>query len=402
MNIFEIMVNTAKAKISPALVKVKMWMKPSYVKNKVLVKFRNAFMTLFDVRPKDETDYYTLGRWLFSKKLALALVLIISILCGYYIWLTVPKGSTNAGYPSYKYNSVVLKFISDKVQILGKSGYKAYVGDVKNGIVSGTGTLYDPAGDIVYTGEFDANEYNGTGRLYDAGQVLKYEGSFRNNLYDGEGKEYQSNGSLIYEGEYQLGYRNGNGQLYDSSENLVYTGTFSKNQIVYEEMLGKSTTEVASMYTGIRSVYEGDTDYVVRMNDIAALYCGEDGSDSLSEEWNVNKIYVLSNQIVLGDQQVTNVTELKKQLGNPIYEGNTNLTLSDVVALNAMAEEEGNDILFGKAQMETENRFEDVYEISDYEKDYMVYLYVFEKDGITYQFFCKDIGKDFAYYSLEQ
>ena len=311
-------------------------------------------------------------------------------------------GSNHAGYKAYKYNSIVLKFISDKVEILGKSGYTAYVGDVKNGVVSGTGTLYDIAGNVVYTGEFDANSYNGTGKLYDKNKTLKYEGEFSNNLYDGEGKEYRSNGSLLYTGAYQAGRKEGAGQLYDASGNLIYSGRFHQDEIYYPELLGKTTAEIAEMYTGGRSVYEGGSDYCVYMEDISAVYGGIDASNSLSEEWTVSKVYVLKSEICLDGTRMETISDIERVLGEPVYEGNTNLTLSDEIALNLAITERETSVLFGPASLTMNEIYADVHQIENYEKDYIVYLYVFEKDDMIYQFFCQDSGNGFGYYSIEQ
>ena len=37
MNIFEVAINAARSKVSPFFVKIKMWTKPSYVKNKFIL-----------------------------------------------------------------------------------------------------------------------------------------------------------------------------------------------------------------------------------------------------------------------------------------------------------------------------------------------------------------------------
>jgi hypothetical protein len=402
MNIFEVVLSTAKSKISPALGKVKMWTKPSYIKNKFLVKFRNFILKIFDVRPKDEADYYTVGVLMISKKLAFAVVILVMFLCGYYIWLTLPvKSESDANCKAYKYNSMALKFADGKVEILGKSGYTAYIGNVEAGVVSGTGTLYRPDGSVVYTGEFDANKYNGTGKLYDENENLIYEGAFEENLYQGEGKEYRKDGSLLYEGEFTAGRKNGAGKLYDSSGNAIYTGNFQLDEVRYQELLGKATSEVAEIYTGKRIIYESDTDYCVYMQDISAVYCGEDGTDSLDGKWTVSEVYVLKPEIGIEGVIYSDMTEIEKILGEPVYEGNTNLSLPDEVALNLAIKDGKQEALFGEAALTQTELYSDAYQIENYEKNYTVYLYVFEKDGILYQFFCKDTGKDFSFYSIE-
>jgi hypothetical protein len=288
------------------------------------------------------------------------------------------------------------------VEILGKSGYTAYIGNVESGVVSGTGTLYRPDGSVVYSGEFADNKYNGTGKLYYENSNLKYEGTFIDNVYQGEGKEYREDGSLQYEGEFADDEKSGTGKLYDSGGNLVYSGEFQMGEVRYPQFLGKATTEAAELYAGKRIVYESDYDYCVYMRDIAAVYCGEDGTDSLDGNWNIATVYVLKPEIALDGAFYSDIDEIKKVLGEPVYEGNTNLTLADEVALNAAIEYEGQDALFGEASLTQTELYSDAYQIDGYEKDYTAYLYVFDQDGILYQFFCKDIGDGFSYYSISE
>lgn len=401
MNIVELMISTIKAKIVPFFTKVRMWMKPSYVKNKGIAKFRTFFLKILDVKPKDEHDYYAVGGWLFSKRLAFAVVLIICVLCGGYIWMSKPDNGVTT-YKAYKYNAIPLKFIEGKVEILAKSGYTAYVGDVSKGVVCGTGTLYDKEGNMVYAGEFDANAYNGKGRLYYPNQNLKYEGEFLNNLYNGDGKEYRKNGSLLYHGAFQNGKKEGAGELYDYSEKLIYTGTFHQDEIYYPELLEKSTKEINEIYTGIRGVYQDGKNYCVDMEDISAVYCGNMQEESLTDEWIVSKIYVLKQEINVEGKTLSNIQELKKVLGKPSYEGNTNLELPDEIALNIASKNREEEVLFGEAQVSLEEVYDHVWQIKEFDKKYMAYLYVFEKDDIIYQFFCRGLDGGFSYYSIER
>ncbi len=46
--------------------------------------------------------------------------------------------------------------------------------------------------------------------------------------------------------------------------------------------------------------------------------------------------------------------------------------------------------------------FDDVAEVSRLEKAYQAYIYVFDKDGILYTFFCKDRDSGFDFYRIEE
>lgn len=158
MNIVEILTTTIKAKLMPVLNKLKLLTNKSFLKNKLLVRIRNFFFRLLDVRPRDAGDYYPFLGWIVSRRLAMAALVVVSLFCIGFLWNSRPERTQSDNpYKAYRYDSLMLKFATGKVQILGKSGYTAYIGDVEGGTVKGRGTLYGPEGNIVYDGEFDAN-----------------------------------------------------------------------------------------------------------------------------------------------------------------------------------------------------------------------------------------------------
>ena len=206
-NLFRVLLASAKAKITPFVTKVKMWTSWNFIRTRGISKIRDFFTALLDVRPRHKRDYYSVFGWLVSKRLAMAVLVVIGVLSIYYLY-SIHSTLTSAraeGIKTYDYDSVMLRFADEKVRIRGKSGYLAYEGDVKGGAVTGYGTLYNPAGTVVYQGNFDMNMYQGNGtRYYDSG-ILMYSGNFQENLFDGNGKLYRENGSLAYEGEFALG-----------------------------------------------------------------------------------------------------------------------------------------------------------------------------------------------------
>ncbi len=402
MNIVEILITTIKAKLMPILNKLKLLTNKSFIKNKLLVRIRNFFFRLLDIRPRDEKDYYSFSGWLVSRRLAMAAVVVISILCIAFLWNSKPNKTENAyPYKAYKYNSVMLKFTTGKAQILGKSGYTAYIGDVEDGVVKGRGTLYGRQGDIVYEGEFDANAYNGTGKYYENSQ-LKYEGTFKDNLYEGEGKLYGDNAALWYEGSFHLGHMSGEGILYDAFQNPIYRGRFQEDRIVYQELIGKKTTEISQMYTGVREIFTAGDIFEVYMKDIDAIYFGEDAGNTLDEEVIVQGIYILQSQVCLGGKETADIPQVREHLGEPVYEGNTRLEPEDQIALNKTCELRGESVLYGKAGYRETAVYDDVTEVTAFDEDYQAYIYVYEKDGIIYTFFCRDKDGGFDFYRMER
>lgn len=403
MNIVEILVTTIKAKLMPVLNKIKLLTNKSFLKNKLLVRIRNFFFRLLDVRPRDEKDYYTFLGWLVSRRLAMAAVIVIIVLCSGFLWTIKPQ-ELRSGHPykAYKYDSLMLKFSSGKVRILGKSGYTAYIGDIEKGTVKGVGTLYNPEGCIVYEGEFDANAYNGTGKKYYENSQLEYEGTFKDNLYEGEGKLYRENATLRYEGNFHLGHMMGEGTLYGASQEPVYKGHFKEDTIVYQELLGKSTADIAQMYLGAREIVTATDVYEVYMRDIGAIYFGADSSNTLDEEFKVDGVYVLQKSIHMESEIVKETTRLAEFLGEPVYEGNTYLEPRDEIALNKACASGGADVLHGKSEYKETKVYDDVTQAQDFEGNYQAYIYVYEKEGIVYTFFCKDKETGFDFYMLEK
>ena len=180
-NLFRVLLASIKAKVTPFVTKVKMWTSWNFIRTRVITKIRDFFTSLLDVKPRHKKDYYSVFGWLVSRRLAMAVVVAVGVLSLYYLF-SVQKTLTSArteGIKTYDYDSIMLRFAEERVRIRGKSGYLAYEGDVKNGSVTGYGTLYNREGVVVYQGNFDKNRYQGNGtRYYDNG-TLMYTGNFQ-------------------------------------------------------------------------------------------------------------------------------------------------------------------------------------------------------------------------------
>lgn len=372
-------------------------------KDKFIEKSKDFFQNLFHLKPEDDRDYYRIGSFLFSKKLVFVVMAAVGILSLAYLFLikTGDAGEDGSVYKTYRYNSPALKFLNGRAIILGKSGYRAYVGDVAHGMVKGQGILYDKEGNLVYEGEFDGNSYNGAGKCYYKGGGVCYQGEFADNLYQGKGRLYRENGTLRYEGEFERGYMEGEGVLYNASGDAAYTGHFFRDEVQYQELLGKTTEEGAGMYTGKRMVYETGEGYLVSMKDIDALYFGTEQENVSEGNFLISGLYVLKDKVWLGGEEVTEISQLTAYFGLPVYQGYTYLSEEDEIALNeAVLLYE--DALFGPAMLELENMFDDVSVLNSFEKNYEVYIYVFEKEDVTYTFFSGDKNQSFSFYRMEQ
>lgn len=382
--------------------KIKETCSPSKVRKLLQVKGRKFFQELLDFKPKSDSDYYRIGSFMIGKKLVLAAAIFAGIFSMAYLFMIRPEDTGESGglYRSYRYDSPALRFLKGRAVILGKSGYRAYVGDVEYGMVKGEGRLYDREGNLVYQGEFDENSYNGTGKSYYRGGEICYEGEFQDNLYQGKGRLYRENGGLWFEGEFEMGYREGEGVLYNPGGEAVYTGHFRRDEVLYQEFLGKTTREGAQMYTGNREIFEAGDRYLCSMTDIGAVYMGGEESNVAEEDFLISGIYVLKDSLWLKGREAAEISELTEYFGQPIYQGYTYLSGEDAIALD-QASLFREDVLFGPAGISVEKIFDDVSVLQSYEKNYEVYIYVFEKEDVTYTFFSRDKNQGFGFYFME-
>lgn len=392
--------SSIKAKITPIVTRVRLFLTPQFWRTKAISKFRQVFSKIFDVRPKHKDDYYGVGRYLVSKRLAYAIVLAIGVLS--LVYLVAFRGAfipTAEGIKTYKYNSVLLRFVkSDKVIITGKGGYKAYEGAVERGTVKGQGKLFNREGQLVYQGNFETNKYNGQGRTYYPSGNMCYNGEFVENAYEGEGKIYRDSGSLEYQGEFSQNMKNGQGTLYDESSSAVYTGEFASDKLVYSSLLGLKATEVREKYTGDWVAYQYDDENCVYMQDISAIYVGESPDDSVTDEVMVGSVYVLSDRFFYGDKECRNVEDLRAIFGEPVYHGNSNAILPEAIAIDIISNYR--TILNGDIQIDEVQEFKESISVEDYTHDYKVYLYTYERDGLQYTFVSRDAKGEFAFYAI--
>lgn len=398
--IFDTLFSAFRAKATGLWNKIRLLFTPSFWQTKVISTLRQFFSKLFDVRPRDKRDYYPVFRWLVSKRLAYALVITLCVVCLLVLGM-VGSGwiRQDGGNPTYRYNSLILKFYEGNANVTAHGGYVAYTGGVVKGAAEGSGSLYNANGDLVYEGAFSASKYNGQGTLYYPGQGVRYVGNFVDNLYDGSGKEYRPNGVLEYEGQYSRGKRMGAGTLYNASGSAIYAGNFRNDQIVYDELLGKTMAEAAQIYTGLQTLYESEDESCIDMEEID-IVCGlKDGSDSLEPEWTINTVFIPATKIEIDGTTCASISEVSAQLGITEYEGESPLLLSEAVTINTLGDDSA--LRFPKIAMESESSFEEVVNVTAFDQSYPAYIHSFARDGLLYTFYTsEENGERFDFYSI--
>lgn len=397
------MFSVLRSKVARLWTTLRLWTSIQFLQTRVLTKLRKFFIRLFDVKPRNKKDYYSVFRWLVSKRLAFACVVVLGVLCTVYLASCLPQGFFGGGsstIPTYRYNSLPLKFYEGTVRILAADGHLAYQGEVSHAQCSGEGTLYGADGRKIYEGQFEKDMYNGTGSLYYPGETLRYQGQFVDNLFQGQGTGYRENGTVEYVGAFQNGLWNGQGILYNSAATPIFSGTFQNGEILFHEFLGKTTAEASQMYTGQSTVYTSSSEYAVSMDEIGAVYAAADGSNQLSGEWTIRQVYVLSESFPTETGSIDRINDLTAYFGQPDYYGSSYVTLPEAVAINLMAQSSSEKI--SKVEMETNSQFTDSVTVSDYNRDYEVYIYTYLKNGLLYTFYSPASGQEnFLMYSIE-
>jgi hypothetical protein len=400
---FSALLNTLQARFLAITTGIRVLLSPNWWKTKGAVALRDFFTKMFNVKPRDTGDYYPVLRWLVSKRLAFAIVIVLGVASLYYVLILSPvaltgKAGGNASLPVYRYNSLAVRFFDGSCRIKARGDYIAYEGAIKKGMATGEGRLFNKDGDIVYDGAFEKNMYNGKGKLYYPNGKLKYEGEFVNNEMSGEGKLFASSGALHYDGVFLNGKKNGAGTLYNGSANEIYRGNFVLDQIPYEEFVGKTAEESSEMYLGAREIYATDRESVIFMKEIGSVLAVTNGEDDLEGQGKIAGVTVLKNRFESGGKTYAKISEISALFGAPDYTGYTYCVLSDAVSLNCLSDAEG----LGKVSVDSEGLFDGVYRVDDYDKNVEVYIYAYKSGDILYTFYCggpREPG--FLMYSIE-
>jgi len=179
-----------------------------------------------------------------------------------------------------------------------------------------------------------------------------------------------------------------------------FTGNFLNNELIYADFLDRPTTEIAGIYTGKNEVYLAGAETCVTMPEIDALYSASSGSNTLENEWTVSKVFVTKNRLLTEVGELSTLPQLREYFGEPVYFGAAWVDLAEAVGFNTVAKDHPDQL--SSVEMVSRMGLEDVWNVSDYDRDYQFYLYTFEKDGLLYSFYFPAAGQsEFVMYALE-
>lgn len=397
--------NVIKAKLSKFSTYIKLYTDPKFIKNKVLLKIKDFFLNLLNVKPKNKDDYYTVFRWMISKKLVFLITIFFGVVSITFIIAMKPMNimgnfqSDEASILTYRYDSLPLRYHTGQVKILGKADYLAYMGEVKDGVVKGKGKLFNKEKCLVYEGEFDNNMYNGIGKRFYENQSIWYEGEFVDNEFSGNGILYRENGTKEYEGNFQNGEMNGSGKLFDESGNQLIEGNFLDNNLNYNEFLGKTTQELSQIYTGKIIVYTDNVEFGIAMPAIDVVYDTTASENAVDETYTVQQVFIMKDKIKINNKELSNIDEIKAYYGETIYEGNTNLIFMECVTVNLLIDMGITEL--EPIEMKSDLPFSDVVNVTYYDKAKEIYIYTFKDNGLLYTFYSTNRNGDFSFYSMK-
>ena len=385
-HIFETLLLTIRAKGIGFWTTARLLFNPTYWRVTLFSKLRIFFTSLWNVKPRDRLDYYTVYKWMVSKRLAFAIVIVIGIACGYFILMMQPVYgvSGNDAIHAYDYDSIPLKYKSGVVKILAKDKHVAYVGNVIEGFCEGEGKLYDADNNLIYEGAFANSMFNGQGKLFYPSGSLKFDGTFVDNEFSGAGRHYAPSGTMSYEGSFLHGKEGGLGTKFNSAGNPILKGNFVFGGFAFAELLGKTTEQAAQMYMGKTQVYSIDAEYCVAMVEAGAVYAVEPAVQKLEDTLVIDRIFVEDSAVYLNGQELNNINDLTKSLGEPYYYGSTWITLPEAVLFYNSAEKEAVE----KPKLNLTETFQDVFTVVGYDKNQEVYIYVYPFEGLLYTFYC--------------
>lgn len=402
-NLVEILTNVLRSRILPLVTRLRLFLSPTYLIGRISELLRRFLSSILNVRPKDKDDYYPVARWLVSKRLAYALVIIIGLLCVIYLLRArsaLFPGRSDSNIKTYDYNSILLKFARGQVRIRGKSGYLAFEGEVSNAACNGKGTLRNPAGVVVYEGQFESSMYEGSGIQYYPDGTKEYEGQFHRNLYSGEGQLYRETGSLEYEGQFAQNMKEGTGKLYNNGAQQIFAGEFARDEILYSSLLGKDSSEMAEAYTGERKLYVHGNERIRVCEDISCMTEEILDSNSIDEAAKVDAVYIMRKFVRIGGKRYESFKDLEALFGEPTYTGESYATLAELLMINRLNDASEVDVIGGPADITETERFTEYTDVSGYDESYVVWLHSYEKDDLVYNFVSARDDNEFSFYYI--
>lgn len=362
-------------------------------------------------RPKSLKEYYSIGRFMLSKRLGNILFILTVLLSIWFIIasfipsLQLKKKESALGpnieAKSYFYDAHKLKNYTGMVRVFSKKSKALFEGSLTNGIANGPGTLYDKNGNMIFKGDFKNNRFNGDGTAYYTDGSPHYIGGFLDNFYSGNGELRSKNGQPYYIGGFIAGLKNGRGTLYNNSGNAIFDGMFTNDMPNLSCYIGATMANVSDVFLGKRLLYNSDNKVMVSYPDVDCVLVADKKQNSVDEVGTVRKIFIMAPSYYPGTSAEYNRLDLGNTLPKNFLNGFTNVSDEEMSVIDVMRQE-GTRSFKGYESVEKETITDEAFNLKESMSDDEFYISKYKINGFIYTFYFTKLDGPYVFYSIER
>lgn len=362
-------------------------------------------------KPKSLKEYYSIGRFMISKRLGNILFTLAVLLS---IWFIITnfipnlrlkrKESAlgpNVEAKSYFYDAHKLKNYNGMVRVFSKKSKALFEGSLTNGIANGPGVLYDKNGIVIFRGNFENNRFNGEGTTYYADGTPHYIGEFLDNIYSGSGELRSKNGQPHYIGSFIAGLKNGRGTLYNDSGNAIFDGMFINDMPNLSSYIGASIANISNVFLGEKLLYNSDNKIMISYPEVDCILVADKKQNSVDEVGTVRKIFIMAPSYYPGTSAEDNRLDLGNTLPHNFLNGFTNVCDEEMSVIDVMRQK-GIRSFKGYKSIEKEAITDEAFNLKESMSDDEFYISKYRINGFIYTFYFTKLDGPYVFYSIER
>ena len=362
-------------------------------------------------KPKSLKEYYSIGRFMISKRLGNILFTLAVLLS---IWFIITnfipnlrlkrKESTlrpNVEAKSYFYDAHKLKNYNGMVRVFSKKSKALFEGSLTNGIANGPGVLYDKNGIVIFRGNFENNRFNGEGTTYYADGTPHYIGEFLDNIYSGSGELRSKNGQPHYIGSFIAGLKNGRGTLYNDSGNAIFDGMFTNDMPNLSSYIGASIANISNVFSGEKLLYNSDNKIMISYPEVDCILVADKKQNSADEVGTVRKIFIMAPSYYPGTSAENNRLDLGNTLPHNFLNGFTHVCDEEMSVIDVMRQK-GIRSFKGYKSIEKEAITDEAFNLKESMSDDEFYISKYRINGFIYTFYFTKLDGPYVFYSIER
>lgn len=362
-------------------------------------------------KPKSLKEYYSIGRFMISKRLGNILFTLAVLLS---IWFIITnfipnlrlkrKESAlgpNVEAKSYFYDAHKLKNYNGMVRVFSKKSKALFEGSLTNGIANGPGVLYDKNGIVIFRGNFENNRFNGEGTTYYADGTPHYIGEFLDNIYSGSGELRAKNGQPHYIGSFIAGLKNGKGTLYNDTGNAIFDGMFTNDMPNLSSYIGASIANISNVFLGEKLLYNSDNKIMISYPEVDCILVADKKQNSTDEVGTVRKIFIMAPSYYPGTSAEDNRLDLGNTLPHNFLNGFTNVCDEEMSVIDVMRQK-GIRSFKGYKSIEKEAITDEAFNLKESMSDDEFYISKYRINGFIYTFYFTKLDGPYVFYSIER